>query len=130
MEENIKSRVIIVLSILVLIFFVGSLKSCGNASRQKQARDKEMAARLDLEEKLNQISQEKSLSEEKLKNAAKELEDAKAELKESKNALEEEQSANQKLKQELEKVSKLKETLEEDLKEALVDDRSSRSRRR
>ncbi len=55
MEESIKGRIIVVLSILTLIFFVGCLKSCGNANRQKQGRDREMANRLDLEEKINKI---------------------------------------------------------------------------
>ncbi|MBC8436376.1 MAG: hypothetical protein ISS32_02915 [Candidatus Omnitrophica bacterium] len=130
MEENIKSRIIIVLSVLALIFFVGCLKSCGNASRQKQARDKEMAARLDLEEKISKISQESSVSDEKLKAAVKELQDAKIELDQAKRALNEEQLASQGLKEELHKVTKLKETLEEDLKEALVTDKSSRPRRK
>lgn len=130
MEENIKSRIILVLSMLALIFFVGSLKSCGNAYRQKQARDKEMAARLDLEEKISKISQEKSLSEEKLQVVEKELHEMKLELEESKRALTQEQLASQGLKEELKKVTKLKETLEEDLKEALVNDRSSRPRKK
>ncbi|MDI6606446.1 MAG: hypothetical protein QME65_04830 [Candidatus Omnitrophota bacterium] len=130
MEENIKNRIIIVLSILALIFFIGSLKSCGNAYRQKQARDKEMAARLDLEERISKISQENSLSEEKLLVVQKELDETKLELGESKKALAQQQSVSQNLREELNKVTKLKETLEEDLKEALVSDKSSRSRKK
>lgn len=130
MEENIKNRIIIVLSILALIFFVGSLKSCGNAYRQKQARDKEMAARLDLEERISKISQENSLSEEKLQAVQKEMDETKLELGEGKKALAQQQSVSQNLKEELNKMAKLKEALEEDLKEALVNDKSSRPRKK
>lgn len=121
MEENIKSRIILVLSILTLIFFVGCLKSCGNAYRQKQGRDREMATRLDLEEKINKISQEKSTLEEKFLAAEKQEHEDKLELQQLKKALVQEQLISQSLKEELNKVSSLKETLEEDLKDALVE---------
>ncbi|MFH0762640.1 MAG: hypothetical protein V1925_01990 [Candidatus Omnitrophota bacterium] len=130
MEENIKSRIILVVSILALIFFVGSLKSCGNAYRQKQSRDKEMAARLDLEERVSKISQESLVSQERLKAVEKELREVKLELEQAKRALNQEQLTNRYLKEELEKVTKLKETLEENLKEELVKDKSSGLRKK
>jgi chromosome segregation ATPase len=130
MEETIKNRIILVLSILALMFFIGSLKSCGNAYRQKQARDKEMAARLDLEEKISKISQQSSLLEEKMRGVRKEMDETKSELEQNRRALAQERSASQSLKEELNKVTKLKETLEEDLKEALVNDKSSRPRKK
>ncbi len=131
MEENIKNRVILVLSILTLIFFVGCLKSCGNAYRQKQARDREMASRLDLEEKINKLSREKSLLEEKSRAGEKQLHELELESQQAKKALIQEQLVSQSLKEELNKVSRLKETLEEDLKDALVDgSRANKSKKR
>jgi len=121
MEENIKSRIILILAILTLIFFVGCLKSCGTASRQKQARDKEMASRMDLEEKINKISQEKSTLEEKSQAMEKQLHDLELECQQAKKSLVQEQLVSQSLKEELSKVSRLKDTLEEDLKDALVE---------
>ena len=119
------------MSILILIFFVGCLKSCGNAYRQKQARDREMATRLDLEEKINKISQEKSTLEEKFQAAEKQMHDDKLELGQAKKALVQEQLISQSLKEELNKVSSLKETLEEDLKDALVEGgRTSKPKKR
>jgi len=120
MEETIKNRIILILAILSAIFFIGTVSSCSNAYRQKTARDKEMATRLDLEEKMSKFSQEKTTLEEKLKTRDKELEAAKAGHEATKKALVQEQLVNQSLKEELQKITKLKETLEEDLKEALV----------
>ena len=120
MEESIKNRIILVLAILTVIFFISTLNSCSNAYRQKTGRDKEMAARLDLEEKMNKFTQGKAAMEENLNTVNKELEEEKAAHQATKKALVQEQLMNQSLKEELQKVTKLKEALEEDLKEALV----------
>ena len=56
MEETIKNRIIFILAILSVILFIATLNSCSNAYRQKSARDKEMAIRLDLEEKMNKFN--------------------------------------------------------------------------
>lgn len=129
MEETIKNRIILVLAILSAIFFIGTINSCSNAYRQKSARDKEMAARLDLEEKMNKFAQEKAATEEKLKAKEKELEEEMAAHQSTKKALVQEQLVNQSLKEELQKVTKLKEALEEDLKEALVQGKSAKSKK-
>src|SRR3989338_4310667 len=110
MEEAIKNRVILILAILTAIFFIGTVGSCSNVGRLKIYRDKEMAQRLEAEEKLNAAIQE--LAEEKVAHQA------------SKKALLQEQLVNQSLKEELQKLTKLKEALEEDLKEALVSGKS------
>ncbi len=120
MEETIKNRIILVLAILTVIFFIATLNSCSNAYRQKTARDKEMVARLDLEEKMNKSVQGKAAAEENLNTVNKELEEEKAANQATKKALVQEQLVNQSLKEELQKVTKLKEALEEDLKETLV----------
>jgi len=129
MEETIKDRIILVLAILTAIFFVATVNSCSNTYRQKTARDKEMAARLDLEEKMNKFTQEKASTEEKLNTANKELEEEKTAHQATKKALEQEQLVNQTLKEELQRVTKLKEALEEDLKEALVKNKSAKSKK-
>ncbi len=120
MEEAIKNRVILILAILTAIFFIGTINSCSNAYRQKVARDKEMAARIEIEEKMNKFSREKTAWEDKLKAKEKKLEEEKASHETTEKALVQEQLVNQSLKEELQKVTKLKETLEEDLKDALT----------
>lgn len=120
MEENIKNKVIILLVLLTGIFLVMSFGSCNNSRKQKLSRDKEMAMRLDLEEKLSKLSQGKNNLEQDFKNISKNLEEEKIAQDIIKKALSQEQLANQNLKEELEKVTKLKETLEAGLKEALA----------
>lgn len=115
-----KERMILILSVLVAIFFLGTIGSCSNAHRNKVARDKEMATRLDLEEKAGNFNKEKSALDDKLSSATKDLEKQKEDLQNTKKALLEEQMINKSLNEDLEKITKLKETLEEDLKEALT----------
>lgn len=118
MDESLKNRIVIILAVLTAVFFFATLSSCNSAMRQKAAHDKEMAARLALEEKMSKFSQDKSGLEEKAKAKEKEAQELKDTLEATKKALIQDQLVNQSLKEELEKVSKLKETLEENLKEA------------
>jgi outer membrane murein-binding lipoprotein Lpp len=120
MEEAIKNRIILILSILSVILFILTIGSCSNAYKQRSGRDKEMVARLDLEEKVAKFSQEKNAMSDKIKAADKELEEGKAAHEVTKKALLQEQLMNQSFKEELAKVTKLKEALEEDLKDALI----------
>jgi len=120
MEEGLKNRLIIILGILTLIFFLGTISSCSNLSRLRKSRDKEIVSRLDLEEKMSKILQEKSASDDKLNNATKALQEEGAAYEATKKALFQEQLVSQSLKEEMQKVVKLKEALEEDLKNALV----------
>ncbi|MCM8781151.1 MAG: hypothetical protein NC908_04435 [Candidatus Omnitrophica bacterium] len=117
MEETLKDRLILILGILTVIFFIGMVGSCSNLNRYKTQRDKEIANRLDLEEKL---TQDKQLLEKRLSSLTQELEEEKAAHQATKKALLQEQLVNQSLKEELQKVSELKNALEEDLKEALI----------
>ena len=126
MEESLKNRVILILGILTVIFFIGTLGSCSSSLRNKNSRDKEMAARMELEEKMSKFSQDKTTIEKQLASVAQQLEEEKAGHQASKKALLQEQLVNQSLKEELQKVTKLKEALEEDLKEALVTSKSSK----
>lgn len=120
MEKTIKDRIILILAVLSVILFIATLSSCGSTHRLKFSRDKEMAMRLDLEEKMNKLSGEKTTLEEKLNGKDAELAEENASHQATKKALVQEQLVNQSLKDELQKVTKLKEALEADLKEALV----------
>jgi predicted RNase H-like nuclease (RuvC/YqgF family) len=120
MEESLKNRIVIVLAILSLVFFFGTISSCNSSMRQKAGRDKEMAIRLQLEESVNKFSQERLALEEKVKAKEKEAEEVKATLEATKKALVQKQLVNQSLKDDLQKITKLKEALEDDLKRALV----------
>lgn len=126
MEESLKNRIILILSILTVILFIGLISSCNNTYRQKLARDKEMSSRLDMEEKMGKFSQEKTVIEEKLKASQKELDEEKAAYQATGKALVQEQLVNISLKDELTKVTRLKEALEEDLKEALTAGKKSK----
>ncbi|MDD5477226.1 MAG: hypothetical protein PHG87_03335 [Candidatus Omnitrophica bacterium] len=117
MDEALKNRIVIILAVLSMVFFFGTLSSCSSAMRQKAAHDKEMAARLVLEEKMSKFSQDKSALEEKAKAKEKEAQELKDALEATKKVLLQDQLVNQSLKEELEKVTKLKETLEESSKE-------------
>ena len=113
-----KNRIVIILAILTVIFFFSTLSSCNSAMRQKAGRDKEMAARFQLEEKMAKFSQEKSALEEKAKAKEKEAQEVKAEFEAAKKALLQEQLVNQGLKEELQKVTESKIALENDLKKS------------
>jgi len=120
MEESVKNRLILILAILAVIFFIGTIGSCANTTRMKSSRDSEMVKRLDLEEKMSKFTQEKNLFQERLKNATQALDEEKTAHEATKKELYQEKLVNQSLKEELAKVAKLKEALEEDLKEALA----------
>lgn len=78
-----------------------------------------MATRLDLEEKMSRVLQEKTALENKLKNLEKDLEEEKAAQKSAKSALIQEQLVSQSLKEELAKVNnQLQAFKEAELKEA------------
>lgn len=121
MEEGISRRVILILGILSLIFLVSAVASCNNNMRLRSQQQKEMASRMESEEKLLKLQQEKAKLENALQNATQALETERASHEATKKLLLEEQLVTKSLKEELAKVTKLKETLEENLKEALVD---------
>ncbi len=100
-----KDRIVIILAIISVVFFFGTLSSCNNAMRQKAGRDKEMAERLQLEEKMNKFSQERSALEERVKAKEKEAEEARLALEETKKVLAQEQLDSQGLKDQLQKAT-------------------------
>lgn len=123
MEESIKNRLILILVVLTIIFFMGTIRSCSTARKLKVTLfelDKEKSASWDSEQKINELKKAKDARE-------KELTDVKAAHEITQKALLQEQLVSKSLKEELERVVKLKEKLEEDLKEALV--QSGKSKR-
>jgi chromosome segregation ATPase len=129
MEEGIKNRIILILVVLNIIFLVVTGGSCNNSIRQRKAFEKEMAIRLDLDEKISKLSQDTAAYEGKVNSLNQALEEEKAAHQATKKALVQEQLVNQSLKEEIERVTKLKEALEEDLKEALVTGKSKASKK-
>lgn len=105
---------------VVAVFFLKTLKSCENVNRIKKSCDEERLIRMELEEKISKLSQDKTSAEEQLKKSSQELESQKAVFESTAKELKREEENYLKLKEELEKTAKLKEQLEADLKDALV----------
>jgi hypothetical protein len=126
MEDLARNRLVVILAALNLIFFFGTLSSCSNARKQKSLKDKEMFSRIDVEEKMSKVSQDKTYFEDKLKIKDKELEDEKTAHQSAKKILAQEQLLNQSLREELAKVIKLKEAAEDELRKALGKDKASK----
>lgn len=129
MEEGVKNKIILILFILCVIFFISTISSCASAQRYKTGRDKEINARFDLEQKLEGLEKEKQVYEGRLSALTQELNQEKAAHELTKKELLQEQLASQGLKDEVVKVTRLKEKLEEDLKEALVATKSAKSKK-
>jgi len=116
MGEGLKKKLLLILASLCVFLFLVSIKSCGNAGRQKSARDREMRTRLDLEEKVSGIYREKAVFAEKLKAKERELAEEGATRQAVQKALTQEQSISQDLKNELSKMTDEKGALEDELK--------------
>lgn len=112
MDDQLKDRVLIASIVLAAVCLVLAISSGIAANRNKTGVQKEMALRIETEEKLNNVSSRVTGIEAELKKTQDELSKAKTELSQ-------EQLNNQAFKTELEKVTRLKEQLEKDLKEAL-----------
>ena len=126
MEENIKGRAIIILAVLTVLLFILNIGSCANSFSQGSARRTEMAQRMELEEKLSKLTQEKAAVIDKLKVKDKELDDEKTAHTGTKKALLQEQMISQSLKDDLQKVTKVKESLEAELKQTLSGKKAKR----
>jgi alpha-N-acetylglucosamine transferase len=121
-----QNKPVVILLVLSVSLFVFNVGSCINLYGQSFLRKKEMLGRLDTEEKLMKLSQEKASLSEKLKAKEKELEEEWAAFEITKKTLLQEQLVCQTLKDELQKVTKLNEILETDLKEALKDSKKAK----
>lgn len=120
MKEIFKEKPVVVLAVLSLVLFIFNIGSCASSYSQNSARRKEMAQRMEIEERFVKTNQEKAALLENLKAKDKEFEEDKAACQATKKALAQEQLIGQNLRDELQKVTKLKEALEDNLKEALA----------
>lgn len=120
MEEGIKNRIILILTILVLILFIATINAGLNARRINKELVSQKEMRFELEKKGDLLLKEKTALEKEKKSLSSQLEKDKEEFEEIKKDLQAEKLMTKVLKAELEKITKLKEKLEEDLKEALV----------
>ena len=57
MKERVKRRIILILSLLTIIFFISSIHSFQNLAIQKKALDQERQSRMQLEEKLLSLTE-------------------------------------------------------------------------
>lgn len=120
MEGVVKNRIIAILAISGIIFFLLWLAASSTASKQKANASSKAALSMELEEKNVKLEKEKAGLADELKNAQAQLTEERAAHEAAKKALSQEQVAEQVLKVELERVMRLKDVLEKDLKEALV----------
>ena len=112
MDDQLKDRVLIASIVLAAVCLVLAISSGIAANRNKTGMQKEMASRMEFEEKLTNVSSHTTSLEADLKKSQDELLKTKTELSQ-------EQLGSQALKAELEKTTRLKEQLEKDLKESL-----------
>ena len=112
MDEQVQNRVLLSAIILAVVCLVLAISSGIAASKNKIALQKEMAFRMETEEKLAGVNSKSSTLENQLKTVQDTLTQTKA-------AFDQEKLTNEALKTETEKITKLKEQLEKDLKEAL-----------
>ena len=117
MDEGLKNRIILVLGVLAIVFFITSINSCQDAAKQKKIVNQEKLGRMELEEKTLNLSNRNSELEQKIAQLQETLNQQNATHQATQQTLTQEIT---RLKEELEKVTKLKDKLEEDLKEALV----------
>ncbi len=113
MDDPNKNKVILVLVIGMIVFAVGALASCSIAHRQKIARDQEMLSRLEIEEKMNKLSQEDQMRLEALRKLKDEVEAEKIQHQKTKESLVHEQLESQGLREELQQGQGTKEGLAE-----------------
>jgi hypothetical protein len=121
MSEDIRGKLFPILVLLALVFLITTIKSCGSIQKQKNMKDKEMYARLEAEEKLQDVKKGGDIQ---LLAKNKELQDEKASHEATKKLLDQERSVNKDLKEELDKITKVKEVLEDELKDVLAGSKS------
>lgn len=117
-EEQVQNKVLLAAVILAVVCLILAITSGITASKNKLGLQKEMALRMEVEEKLTSTSSKSTSLEGELKNTQDQL-------TQTKTALDQEKLSNEALKTELEKLTRLKEQLEKDLKEALFSKHSA-----
>jgi septal ring factor EnvC (AmiA/AmiB activator) len=120
LDENLKNRLLLILGVFVVFLMFTTANSCNSARTEREKRQREVAQRLDSEEKADVSQKQLTTLQDKLKDTETKLMEAAKELDGLKKQSVQEQMVNESLKTEIDKLSKLKEALEADLKEALV----------
>ena len=111
---NVKQSVVFVISIVAVSAL--AVVFCFNAGVNRKARDKEMALRMDMEEKLSKFSDEKAALATRFSEMSAQLDVVKNSEGTLKQSLVQEQMISQELKEELDKLTRLKQGLEDELR--------------
>ena len=117
MKEDLKNKIILALGLLMIIFFISSISSYQALIKQKNLANQEMRTRMELEERVINLSDLNAVSQQKIKQLEGELSQEKADYQRTYQGFNQQITE---LKQQLETVTKLKERLEQDLGEALI----------
>lgn len=101
MDETLKNRVVLFLSIAAAALVLCTCASCSSAYRHKLAHDKEIVARFESEEKMNKILRQEKAHQQYLKKLESQIEEEKTAHQKTKETLVQEQLSSQTLKEEL-----------------------------
>jgi len=119
MDDKVKGRVVMILSVVALIFFILWLGALKELSRQKRLAVDKAALSMELEEKNAKLEKEKADLSGELKSTQTQLVGEKAAHEITKKTLSQEQVAENALKVELERVTRVNEKLENNSQEVL-----------
>ncbi|MCG8429556.1 MAG: hypothetical protein MJA29_00055 [Candidatus Omnitrophica bacterium] len=114
-----KNRLVVGLTVATIVLAIITFSCCSIAYRNKVARDKEMMARLALEERMSQLTSRGEAGSSGLEKARSALEAERQAHQATKQALVEEQISSQALREEVERITSQIRVLEEKLQEAL-----------
>ncbi|MFC1646175.1 hypothetical protein ACFL2Y_03250 [Candidatus Omnitrophota bacterium] len=119
MASRTKEPVLLVLVILTIIGFIFAFNSNTKADKNRKLFEKEMAFRLDMEEKVSKLRNENMDLATALKNKDLDIRQKVELIGDLNQTVSDQNTEIESLKSELRKVTLLKEQLESDLKEAL-----------
>lgn len=111
------NKTVLVLIVVSIILAIGCFSSVNIAYRQKQSRDKEMMARLDIEEKMSTFIQRDKARDEEVAAVKKQLEQERQSHELTKKTLVTEQVAKQTLQEEVLRLATEKMRLQKTLAE-------------
>ncbi len=127
-DEALKNRIILIISILCLIFFFAVVGSTKKSLKYERDWKAELRKRMELEEQNMDHVKEKVILENNNKQMTDQLVKEKKSHEDTKKSLAKEQLDVKSVKEELGKLNRLKDALEDDLKEALIKNPNSKKR--
>lgn len=119
MDDKVKGKAVMILSVVGLIFFIFWLGALKELSYQKRLAVDKAALSMELEEKNAKLEKEKADLSGELKSTQTQLSGEKAAHEITKKTLSQEQVAENALKVELERVTRINEKLENNSQEVL-----------